>query len=234
MKPKKGKYVDTWPVKLAIQELKKMGTNLDRNGWEMKLIGLLKVYGLLRSDDISKIELKSIKFSPNSVFFRMKGTKRQSPEGYTPGTRFKKNQYQNLCIVLAMKEYIGKSQKFRKVREDKDWLFIKRDGTQLSSSQIGEVTSELMKKCNIEGIYKPHSFRHAAASHLLEMGHNIKEVMRLGQWRSLETLRQFYDKSVVNVGEKHFRSMEEPSRLRLTHVFRALPGQQQISSRVCL
>jgi integrase/recombinase XerD len=71
--------------------------------------------------------------------------------------------------------------------EDRDTLFLNRNGKKLTRAMIFTLVKQLAKKANIDEKISPHTFRHSFATHLLENGADLRTIQTLMGHESITT-----------------------------------------------
>ena len=91
-----------------------------------------------------------------------------------------------------------------------DILFLNRNGSRLTRAMIFTIVKNLSKKCMIEKLISPHTFRHSFATHLLENGADLKTIQQLLGHESITTTEIYMhldNTALINVMKKfHPRS----------------------------
>ncbi len=89
--------------------------------------------------------------------------------------------------------------------EDKDILFLNRRGARLTRVMIFHIIKGLTHKAGIEKSVSPHTFRHSFATHLVEMGADLRAVQEMLGHESIITTEiythvntEFLRKTILN------------------------------------
>ena len=97
------------------------------------------------------------------------------------------------------KKYIDK----KKVKSQ--FVFSKKNGTQISSDTVQRIVKKAAKKAGIEKEVTPHTLRHSYATHLLEAGENIRKIQELLGHSNLNTT-QIY----TQISTKELKKVQSP------------------------
>ena len=74
-----------------------------------------------------------------------------------------------------------------KVKGHEDFIFLNRNGRQLSRVMVFYIIKELAKKMNLKKKISPHTFRHSFASHLIDGGADLRAVQEMLGHESITT-----------------------------------------------
>ena len=74
-----------------------------------------------------------------------------------------------------------------KVKGHEDFIFLNRNGKQLSRVMIFYIIKELAKKINLKKKISPHTFRHSFATHLIDGGADLRAVQEMLGHESITT-----------------------------------------------
>ena len=74
-----------------------------------------------------------------------------------------------------------------KVKGHEDFIFLNRNGKQLSRVMIFYIIKELAKKINLKKKISPHIFRHSFATHLIDGGADLRAVQEMLGHESITT-----------------------------------------------
>jgi integrase/recombinase XerD len=147
------------------------------------LLELLYATGL-RSLEMRSLTIDSIDFTEKTVFVTGKGSKdRVVPLGD--------------WVIPYLKEYLETARrKLLKPKKPTELLFISKNGTKISQSGLSYIMRKNTNNAGIRHI-KPHSVRHACATHLLKAGADIRYVQELLGHAELSTT-QIYTKIEIS------------------------------------
>ena len=84
--------------------------------------------------------------------------------------------------------YIKQIRSFQdKAKGHEDFIFLNRNGRQLSRVMIFYIVKELAEKMNLNKKISPHTFRHSFATHLIEGGADLRAVQEMLGHESITT-----------------------------------------------
>jgi len=180
--PKKAKSL---PKVLSKEEIKAIfsETKFGRNRLLLKLI-----YGSgCRVGEIVKLKVDDLNFKEKTAMIRSgKGNKDR--------------------IIILSKDWIIELKKYLKKKKiQSEYVFSKKNGTNLSTDTVQRIIKESAKKAGITKRVTPHCLRHSYATHLLESGTNIRYIQTLLGHSSLNTT-QIY----TNVASEQLKKIESP------------------------
>lgn len=166
------KFVRPLPKVLQREEILKILEEKDEEGWLAKrntaIFELLYATGL-RVSELSSLTFEDIDLSQRILRVKGKGGKeRIVPFG-------KKAQD-------ALKEYL-KEIPFEGI----DYIFLNKNGTKLTTRSIHRIVVKYAIKVLNSKEISPHTFRHSFATHLLEMGADLRFIQELLGHSSLST-----------------------------------------------
>jgi integrase/recombinase XerD len=147
------------------------------------MLELLYATGL-RNQEIRTLAIDSIDFTEKTLFVTGKGSKdRVVPLGE--------------WVIPYLKEYLETARRaLLQPKKPTDLLFISKNGRQLSEGSLNYI---LRKRTGLAGVsrIKPHSVRHACATHMLRAGADIRYVQELLGHAELSTT-QIYTKVEIS------------------------------------
>ena len=87
-----------------------------------------------------------------------------------------------------LKKYINEIRVHKKIKKDnKDFIFLNRNGKKLTRVMIFYIIKNIVKKNNIKKKISPHTFRHSFASHLIQGGADLRVVQEMLGHESITT-----------------------------------------------
>lgn len=173
--PKLGRKL---PVTLNLMEIEKilLGVELNLpNGHRNRAI-IETLYGSgIRVSELVNLTLSNIFFKEDIIRVTGKGDKQR----LVPLGSYSKK------FIKIYKEEIRSNKKTHK--EDKDYLFLNRNGRKMTRAMIFTIVKESAIKVGIKKKISPHTFRHSFATHLLENGANLRTIQVLLGHESITT-----------------------------------------------
>ncbi len=138
-----------------------------KTAWEKEeqlIFELLYATGI-RVSELSNIKLKDIDLKERSIRIFGKGKKERIV-------------YFEEVAQKVYQEFLEKRSELLKKGEI-DYLFVNRNGDQLSRSSIEQIVKKRVEKIAFQHHLSPHTLRHTFATHLLQNGADIRTVQEL-------------------------------------------------------
>ena len=189
------------PSTLSLEEINLMIKCIDKTKKESERnIAIIEtLYGCgLRVSELIELKISDLYFSEDFIKVTGKGNKQR----LVPVSDVNKK-----CIkgyILNSRSKLNINPKYS------DILFLNRNGSRLTRAMIFTIVKNLSKKCMIEKIISPHTFRHSYATHLLENGADLKTIQQLLGHESITTTEIYMhldNTALINVMKKfHPRS----------------------------
>lgn len=128
------------------------------------------------------------------------GSKTDSSTHRQSGWLLRKHPDQSICPVRHIKDFIKKSEVRRSADQNIKSLFISLSGKlrPASRTMIAGWIRSIFKDANIDA--PPGSIRSAVASRSWLENKPVDEILKRGNWKSIETFRKFYCRPVNEVG----------------------------------
>ena len=173
--PKLGRKL---PTVLSLSEIERLLDCIDLShaqGHRNRAI-IETLYGSgLRVSELVDLKISDLYFDENMMLINGKGDKQR----LVPLGAFAKK-----FIQL----YIDNVRVLNKIsNEDRDTLFLNRNGKKLTRAMIFTMVSQLGQVVGIEKKISPHTFRHSFATHLLENGADLRTIQTLMGHESITT-----------------------------------------------
>ena len=173
--PKLGRKL---PTVLSLNEIEQLLDGIDLlhpQGHRNRAI-LETLYGSgLRVSELVNLKISDLYFDENIMLITGKGDKQR----LVPLGAFAKKFIQIYIQEVRINNKIGK--------EDRDTLFLNRNGEKLTRAMIFTIVRLLAKVVGIEKKISPHTFRHSFATHLLENGAGLRTIQTLMGHESITT-----------------------------------------------
>ena len=173
--PKLGRKL---PTVLSLKEIERLLDGIDLGhpqGHRNRAI-LETLYGSgLRVSELVDLKISDLYFDENMMLITGKGDKQR----LVPLGAFAKKFIQIYIQDVRVINKIGK--------EDRDTLFLNRNGKKLTRAMIFTIIRLLAKTVGIEKKISPHTFRHSFATHLLENGADLRTIQTLMGHESITT-----------------------------------------------
>jgi integrase/recombinase XerD len=187
--PKLGRKL---PEVLTIDEIEKLIEGIDLShaqGHRNRAI-LETLYGSgLRVSELVDLKISDVYFDENMMLITGKGNKQR----LVPMGAFAKKL---IRIYLADIRILNKIAK-----EDRDTLFLNRNGKKLTRAMIFTIVRQLAKTVGIDKKISPHTFRHSFATHLLENGADLRTIQTLMGHESITTTEVYMHLDTQHLSE---------------------------------
>lgn len=129
----------------------------------------------LRVSELVNLKISDLYFKENMMLITGKGDKQR----LVPLGAYAKKH---------IKHYKDEVRVLNKITvEDRDTLFLNRNGRKLTRAMIFTLTKQLAKQAEIDKKISPHTFRHSFATHLLENGADLRTIQTLMGHESITT-----------------------------------------------
>ena len=197
-RPPLPRYTETWEVSKVLALLS--GQDVSHKS-PLKILSqrtamLLALTRPSRSADLSKLDLKGYRNTPEGAVFHPSDLSKQSKQGkdlkqfFFP--RFSENQ--KLCPAFSLENYICATQP---LRGDSSQLFISfiKPHRPVTSPTVARWLKEVIQEAGIDtSIFKAHSTRAASASAAANSGISTNEILEAADWSTSSTFQRFYYK----------------------------------------
>ena len=182
--PKQGKYM---PVFLTVDDmfslLEEPGENDSFAARDKAIMEMLYSTGM-RVAELAALNLDRINFETGMIRVMGKGSKeRLVPVGTVARDKLKSYLPERESAVLAR---VSRGQK-----AEKDAVFLNGRGGRLTVRSIERLVGHYASRAGITARVTPHALRHSFATHLLEMGADLRSVQELLGHASLSTTQKY-------------------------------------------
>lgn len=164
--PKLPKYL---PEVLSVEEIDRMESCIDLSDpqGQRNLAIIETLYGSgLRVSELINLKLSNIYFKEEYMLVEGKGNKQR----LVPLSEESLNEI----------NYWLMDRNLLKIQPGQgDYLFLNRNGRQLTRAMIFTIIKQLSKSAGIQKNVSPHTLRHSFATHLLEGGANLRAIQQL-------------------------------------------------------
>jgi hypothetical protein len=159
-----------------------------------KTVTLLALTTLLRCSELNSIQLDSISFSAEKVFFNLGVLRKSQRSG--PLMRYSQDEWENplICQVTCLRSYLERTANLRSSLQNSG-VFIgsNKPHNPVTGSTIGGWIKHQLKEAGIDtSIFSAHSTRGAAASKASSTGVSIQVILNQGHWASESTISKLY------------------------------------------
>jgi tyrosine recombinase XerC len=182
--PKQEQHI---PVFLSVDEvfalLESPGSAENSCARDRAILELLYSTGM-RVSELVACNLASLDFKDEMVRVKGKGNKeRMVPIG--------EQAIKTLRAYFAEREELLRNRLQQGKKIDKEAVFLNSRGTRLSARSVERLISDYGRKAGIDKAVTPHVLRHSFATHLLEMGADMRSVQELLGHASLSTTQKY-------------------------------------------
>ena len=182
--PKIGKHI---PVFLTVDEvftlLEEPGEQDQFQLRDTAILELLYSTGM-RVAEIVNLDLEQVDFDSGMVRVVGKGKKERLIPVGSQALDAVANYLENRLMLLAKKQQQGK-------KVDDKALFLNNRGGRLTTRSIERMVQAYAVRAGITAPVTPHALRHSFATHLLEMGADLRVVQELLGHASLSTTQKY-------------------------------------------
>lgn len=110
---------------------------------------------------------------------------------------------QDLCIRVAVDEYIKRRREWRSVKETQLLVSFNKPDVPVATSSISRWLKDVM---NLSGInteaFSGHSTRSGSVTKAQIGGASVFDIVKCGHWSNSSTFQKFYHKEVIDSGKK--------------------------------
>jgi len=190
--PKQEQHI---PVFLSVDEvfalLESPGTGDNFAARDRAGLELLYSTGM-RVSELVACNLASLDFESEMVRVKGKGNReRMVPIG--------RQAIKTLRAYLPEREALLKNRLQQGKMIDKEAVFLNNRGTRLTTRSVERMIAEYGRKAGIDKPVTPHVLRHSFATHLLEMGADMRSVQELLGHASLSTTQKYTHVDMVHL-----------------------------------
>ena len=201
-KPPAAKYKETWDVNSVLIYLRDLpDSSLPILLLSHKLSTLLALSTLFRTSELASIDLKSIRFQPNSVSFSLLRPRKAQKSGPLQSVCLNGFSDPSIDPVRCLKRYIDLTAEWRNSDNDAH-LFIGsvRPHRPVTPSTVSGWIKSQLKAAGVDvEKFSAHSTRGAGASKAINSGVPMSAVLNAGHWAAESTFTRFYRRDVVPV-----------------------------------
>ena len=201
-RPPLPRYRDTWDVSKVLSLLRGQEINSRSS---LKLLAqrttmLLALSRPSRSTDLSRLNLKGFRNTPEGVVFLPSDLAKQSRPGKALAEFFfpRFTEDTRLCPVRSLELYLQATQTLRGDTTQLLISYIKPHGP-VTSSTVARWLKQVIGDAGIDtSIFKAHSVRAASTSAAANLGISTNEILEAADWSNNSTFQRFYYKPIRN------------------------------------
>ena len=183
------------PVFLSVDEvfalLEAPGTGDTFAARDRAILELLYSTGI-RVSELVSCNMASLDFANGMVMVKGKGNRQRIIPFGTQAVKSLRTYFVEREDLLRKRLQQGK--KF-----DRDSLFLNSRGTRLTARSVERMISDYGRKAGLDKPVTPHVLRHSFATHLLEMGADMRSVQELLGHASLSTTQKYTHLDMVHL-----------------------------------
>lgn len=197
-RPSLPRYKSTWDVNKIFSLLESWGPSDQLTFYQLSLktAMLLLVLSGRRVGSIVSICIEDITFHEDFLSIHISHlTKTSTPGKHVSDIVLRNYPCKVLCPVECLKEYLKKSEVFRKSQR----LFISyvKPYKSITRDTLSRWAKIVMREAGINmDVFKPHSVRSAVASRALDKDVSLATIMSTIGWRQAETIAKYYNKKI--------------------------------------
>ena len=198
-RPPKPRYSSVWDVSQVTDFLKAMGepSSLPTPLLTKKLAMLLALVSVQRSSDLVRLSLP-VTTTDDRVIIPVKGLAKQSAPGTARGrdplSVLEFTQDETLCPVRCLKEYLARTEAWRKEQPQLFLATVAPHGP-VSSSTIARWLKDVLRLSGVDtSCFSGHSTRSASTSAAALSGMTTAGIMQRAGWSQRNTFARFYHK----------------------------------------
>lgn len=200
-KPNLPRYTKIWDVSIVLNYLEKRspGKCLNLRQLTHKLVTLIALVSGQRSQTIGALSVDQLEISHEHAKFHITELLKHTTSSNKLNNCVILPAYPNnkkLCAVSYLKQYIKRTEPFRK-NESKLFLSTQEPHKPVLSSTISRWIRNSLKEAGINtDIYKAHSTRAAATSAAAASNIDIGKILKAASWNNASTFGKFYNKPI--------------------------------------
>lgn len=204
-RPPTTRYHSTWDVDVVLALLRTWTPvkRLSQKILSFKLAMLMLLTSCQRVQTLATLKLGDLFWAPDgrSVTFRLTELLKHSRRGALGLFHFTEFcSSRDVCVITALREYLSRTESFRKSNEDKDYLFIshRRPHDRVKKDALSGWIRTILAMAGIDtSAFKAHSVRGASASKLAAINIPVAKIMEKALWSSECTFQKFYNQNIV-------------------------------------
>lgn len=203
--PKQGKYI---PVFLTVDEVFSLLEAPDANDTfamrDRAILELLYATGM-RVAELAALNIDRVDFHAGMVKITGKGNKERLVPTGDPALDM-------LHKYLPQRQELTAARVKRGNKPDKDALFLNARGGRITTRSIERLVSSYAGRAGIMAQVTPHALRHSFATHLMEMGADLRSVQELLGHASLSTTQKYTHLNIDHLMEVYDASHPKARR----------------------
>ena len=204
-RPVKCKYKSVWDVNIVLSFIEKLGDNsgLSLKNLTLKLAMLVALTSAQRCQSVHNLNLENMNVIGEKYVFSLGQIKQTRPNAHSFFMElmpYRDNP--SLCVVLTLKEYLARTEKFR---NDEKSLFISyfKPHHKVGRDTISRWIKTVLQQCGIS-TFGSHSTRAASTSKALSSCVPIQEILKRAGWSSSKTSAKHYHLPSDDTSEDNF------------------------------
>jgi integrase/recombinase XerC len=203
--PKQEQHI---PVFLSVDEvfslLESPGSEETYGARDRAILELLYSTGM-RVSELVDCNVVSLDFDSEMVRVKGKGNRERIIPIGDPAIKTLQAYFVERDVLLRNRLQQGK-------KVDKEAVFLNSRGTRLSVRSVERLIAEYGRKAGIDKPVTPHVLRHSFATHLLEMGADMRSVQELLGHASLSTTQKYTHLDMVHLMKVYDRAHPKARR----------------------
>ena len=213
-RPPQPRYTFTWDVSRVLNHIRVLGSNdtLSLKKLTYKLATILALANASRSSEIHALDVSYMKVSQVGVTFTLGDLTKTSRPGKLRSLFYPVlEQDRILCPVNTLNEYLLRTKKYRLSGRSQSRLFLTvvKPFKPAHKSSIARWIKTLIREAGVDDHFGAHSIRGASTTAATMQGMSVADVMKVADWTSDSTFKNFY-----------YRPMEAPLKSLFTSLTR--------------
>ena len=197
--PPKPRYTHYWDVDVILNMFQSWGCNsmLSLKYLSFKVAVLLLLVTSSRGQTIVHLPVQTMEIGDNIVFNMIDLLKHNHPGDPLDTVILSPfPDDQDICVVLAIKEYLKRTENIRK---NSNYLLLsfQKPHKPIGGETLSRWTKEVFKLAGIDvERFSRHSTRGATTSKAKSLGLSVKQIINHAKWKNVESFAKHYDKKV--------------------------------------
>lgn len=206
LRPPLSKYIAFWDISIVLMYLKEFPP-VEKCTFKELSLKFLTLFMLVSSQRVQTafvLKRNRIMFDDDCIVFGLDEPLKMSKAGKALEVIKCKNfpKDKDLCIVHTAKEYLKRSDLFRKTKNQRLFISYVRPFKPVTKNTLARWLKFILWKAGINIVtFQAHSFRGASASMLAALNVSVADILNKGKWSTDCTFRKHYLKPIVEFND---------------------------------